>query len=349
MNVVVLGDRFIPASAFIHALTERLPEAAATIAATEWRPDKTTQHKLQQQMEIAGANAVPTPQEFLSPLRVADVVCLHFAPIGRELIAAAPDLRLIAVARTGLENVDIEAATTRGIGVVPIYGRNASAVAELQLGLMLSQSRNITQADRSIRRGKWQTDFGHTPSELAHAVVGMIGFGQVGAQFSKKLAGFECELVAYDPYQSPEALAAHGVSKAAHLQDVLIAADFLVIQARHTPETDRIIGAEQLDVMKPTAYLINVARSRLVDTDALYDHLANGQLAGAGLDVHDDEPLSADSVWRLLENVTLTTHFGGDTTGTNSTSAALVAARVAQYLETGIVPSAINAPQLGWV
>jgi D-3-phosphoglycerate dehydrogenase len=145
-----------------------------------------------------------------------------------------------------------------------------------------------------------------------------------------------------------EVLAAHRVRRVSTLDDIFLESDFVVVQARHTAETDRFIGAAQFALMKPDAYFINVARSRLVNTDALYRVLAAGRIAGAGLDVFDDEPLPVDSPWRRLDNVTLTTHFGGDTEETNRTSARLVAEAVAGYVETGRVPAAANAEALGW-
>src|SRR5262249_13149837 len=122
----------------------------------------------------------------------------------------------------------------------------------------------------------------------------------------------------------------------------------VVVQARHTPETDRFVGAAQFALMRPDSYFVNVARSRLVDTDALYAAVSSGAIAGAGLDVHDDEPLAADDRFRHLDNVTLTTHCGGDTEETNQRSPPLVADAVGEYLATGRVAAAANAAALGW-
>ena len=278
----------------------------------------------------------------------ARVICLHFAPVGAKLLHAADGLGLVAVARTGLENVDIRTATDRGIGVVPVYGRNAAAVAELQIGLILAEARDIARAQASVAAGGWRKEFPGARIELGGRTVGMIGFGHVGRQFAPRLAGFRCRLVAYDPYVSDEVFAAYDVTRVSTLDEVFRAGDFVVLQARHTSETDRFIGADQFALMRPHAYFINVARSRMVDTAALYAALASGQIAGAGVDVHDEEPLPADSPWRALDNVTMTTHFGGDTEETETTSARLVAEAVAEFAETGRVRSAINAEVLGW-
>jgi D-3-phosphoglycerate dehydrogenase len=232
--------------------------------------------------------------------------------------------------------------------VVPVYGRNASAVAELQVGLMLAEARDIARADASVKAGRWRKEFSGDPVEIAGRTVGMVGFGHVGQHFATKLAGFGCRLLAFDPYAGAGVLADFGVDRASTLDEIFRESDFVVVQARHTPETARFIGRAQLALMRPNAYFINVARSRVVDTGALYEVLAQGRIAGAGLDVFDDEPLPADSPWRSLDNVTITTHLGGDTVDTNRTSAALVADAVAEYVRTGRCAAAVNAGPLGW-
>jgi D-3-phosphoglycerate dehydrogenase len=348
VHTLVVGDGFIPATAYAAALRDRLGPEFGPICTVDLAGDKTVQHERQQVMETQGPNAVDAPPEVLAAIDDVGVLCLHFAPVGEKLLAAADALRLVVVARTGLENVDVEAATARGIGVVPVYGRNAGAVAELQIGLMLAEARDIARADTSIRDGGWRKEFPGARIEIAGRTVGMVGFGHVGSHFARRLAGFRCRLVAYDPYAPDTLLEACDVTRAATLDEVFAESDFVVVQVRHTAETDRFIGADQFALMKPDAYFINVARSRVVDTEALYAALADGRIAGAGLDVYDDEPLPRHSPWRRLDNVTLTTHFGGDTEETNTTSAALVADAVVEYAAYGRVRSAANAEALGW-
>jgi D-3-phosphoglycerate dehydrogenase len=350
INTLVIGDGFIPAQSYLDAFAGATDAGElVTVKGVNWNGAKARHHELQQVMEVSGANAVPAPEELLAAVGEADALGLHFAPIGRELIAAAPRLKLIAVARTGLENVDLETATARGVGVVPAFGRNAGAVAELQIGLMLAEARNIARADASIKSGGWRKDFPGDRVEIADSTVGMIGFGHVGRVFAERLAGFGAHLIAYDPYADDARLAESGVQRALTMDEVFATSDFVAVQARHTAQTERFIGAAQFALMKPGAYFINVSRSRLVDTEALLDVLRAGAISGAGLDVFDDEPLSPDSPWRKLDNVTLTTHFGGDTRSTNRTSARLVAGAVLEFARTGRVGHAVNAQQLGWV
>jgi D-3-phosphoglycerate dehydrogenase len=348
LSTLVIGDGFIPAGAYLDALGP-VEDAGKLldVHTVNWNGVAAEHHALQQIMEVSGANAVPAPPELLAAAAGAEAIGLHFAPIGRELIEAAPGLKLIAVARTGLENIDLELATARGIGVVQALGRNAAAVAELQIGLMLAEARNIARADASVKAGDWRKEFPGARIEIADSTVGMIGFGYVGRAFAKRLAGFGPPMLAFDPYVDDAVLAGHGVRRAGSLNEVF-GADFVVCQARHTPQTSRFIGAEQFALMKPGGYFINVSRSRLVDTTALLEALTSGRISGAGVDVFDTEPLSAGSPWRSLDNVTLTTHFGGDTVSTNRTSARLVTTAVLEFARTGTVTQAVNAKELGW-
>ncbi|GAA1722519.1 hypothetical protein GCM10009765_83080 [Fodinicola feengrottensis] len=345
-DVLAVGDEFIPAAEFRDALVQAELGDARTF---QLPGTKAEQHESQQLMEKGGAGAVSAPAELLAAVAGAEVLCVHFAPVSAPVLAASEALKLVAVARTGLENVDIPAATAGGIGVVPVFGRNASAVAELQIGLMLSEARNIARADASVKAGEWRKEFPGARIEIGGRTVGMLGFGQVGRRFAEKLAGFAPRLIAYDPYVADEVLSASGVERAASADQVFSESDFVVVQLRHGPETDRMIDAKHFALMKPEAYFINVSRSRVVDTEALYDVLSTGRISGAGLDVFDHEPLPADSPWRALDNVTFTTHFGGDTIDTNRTSVRLVAAAVQEFLATGRCGSAANAADLGWV
>lgn len=343
MRTLVVGDGFIPAAEYVRAIGD-----LGSVTTVDWAGDKSTQHEQQQVMEKHGPNAVGTPPEIVAAIPGAEALCVHFAPVGENLFEAASSLRLVAVARAGLENVDLHAASARGVGVVGVSGRNAAAVAELQIGLMLAEARNIARADAAVKAGGWRKEFPGARVEIGGRTVGMVGFGHVGVQFARRLAGFGCRLIAYDPYVEPLRFAASGVTRVSTLDVVFAESDFVVVQARYTAETDRFIGAAQFALMSRDAYFINVARSRVVDTDALYAALAEGRIAGAGLDVHDAEPLPPDSPWRALDNVTMTTHFGGDTEETGVNSARLVAEALAEYAETGRVRAAVNASSVGW-
>ncbi len=345
-RVLAIGDHFIPATAYADAL--RGIDPRADVRTVDWAGDKGSQHHVQQQMEWHGVDAAPVPVEIIDALGAAEVLTLHFAPIAAAVLTAGAPLRAVVVARAGLENVDLGTATANGVAVTGIAGRNASGVAELALGMMLSEGRDIARSDELIRAGGWRPELAPPGREVGASTVGMIGFGQVGRQLADRLSGFGVRLLIADPYADPAAVASYDRTELVDLDTVFGTADFIIVQARLTPETERFIGAAQFALMKPTAYFINVARSRLVDYDALYDVLVTGRIAGAGLDVHDHEPLSADSGWRTLPNVTMTPHFGGDTDVTNERSARLVAEKVLELDTTGRIATAVNAAALGW-
>lgn len=349
MRVVIVGDRFIPAELYADALADACGPGFGPVHGVEWPGTKAEQHAAQQTMERQGPEAVAVPEEILHAVGEAEVLAVHFAPVSRAVLGAAPALRAVCVARTGLENVDTAAATALGVGVVPVFGRNATAVAELAVGLMLTEARDIARADASVKAGGWLKTLSRPGREIGDSTVGMVGFGHVGRAFATVLRGFGARLIAYDPYVPHTVLAEHLVARADGLDTVFRESDFIQVFARLTAETERFIHAHHFALMKPSAYFVNTARSRLVDTTALYDVLAAHRIAGAALDVHDQEPLPADSPWRRLDNVTITTHFAGDTTTTSVRSARLVAEAVAELSATGRCVSAVNARELGWV
>lgn len=326
-TVLVIGDKFIPSSVYVEQFealrTSTDGLADVELRTVEWDAEKAEQHRLQQVMEWDGANAVEAPAEILASLEGVNAIVMHFAPIGKAVIEAAPDLMAIVAARAGLENVDQDAATDHGVFVSGVAGRNAAAVAELAIGLMLSECRNISRADQSIKAGQWRKTFGVPMVELGESTIGIIGWGAVARKLAGKLQGLAGRLIVHDPYVSAADVEALGGTLVS-FDEVFQQADFVHIMARLTPETERFIAKKQFDMMKPTAYFINTARSRLVNYDDLLAALQSNSIAGAGLDVFDEEPLSDNSPWRALDNVTMTTHYGGDTTGTNSTSARLV-------------------------
>jgi D-3-phosphoglycerate dehydrogenase len=328
LRTVVVGDHFIPAEYYVDALRQVCGPDYGPVTTVEWAGDKAGQHEAQQRMEWDGPEAVPVPAEIVAAVADAEVLAVHYAPVPKAVLAAAPRLKAVVVARAGLENVDREAARERGIEVFGVAGRNASAVAELTIGLMLSEARDIARADASVKAGGWRKEFPSPGREIGSSTVGLVGFGHVGRQLAGKLSGFGPRLLVHDPFVYDEELAEFGAQRA-ELPELFAESDFLSLQARVTPENERFIGAELLAMMKPAAYFVNVGRSRLVDYDDLYRVLAEGRIAGAALDVYDEEPLPVDSPWRKLDNVTLTPHYAGDTLDANRTSVRLVAERIA--------------------
>lgn len=344
MRALVVGDHFIPAAAFAAALEVSVPVMVREVT---WSGEsREAHHVAQQRMEQAGPDAVPTPAEMVDAVADVEVLAVHFAPVPAAVFEAAGELRVVVVARAGVENVDVEAATRHGVAVVNVRGRNASAVAEQTIGLFLAESRDLARADAAVKAGRWRKCFPGTVRELSGSTVGLVGFGQVGRQVARRLAGFDVRLLVYDPYVPGPVIAGYGGEQVDDLDTVFCEADFVSLHARLTEETRRFIGEEQLSKMKPTAYVVNNARSRLVDEDALYEALAHRRIAGAALDVHDHEPLPADSRWRQLDNVTLTPHLAGSSPGTTKRSVALVAEAVDEFIKTGRCERTVNRAAL---
>jgi len=249
-----------------------------------------------------------------------DVLIIEADFVFEETFAAAPGLRFVGACRGDIgEHVDLDAALARGLTVVNTPGRNAVAVAELTIGLMLGLARRIAAAHAMIRGGQWASAVDNLTAwqgiELSGKTAGLIGYGRVAREVARRLAAFEMEVIAYDPIASQAGDATKGGACASlvGLEELLSRSDFVSIHAAVNAESRGLLGALELSWMKPSAYLINTARAAIVDEGALLDALRAGRMAGAGLDVYRVEPLPPDSPWLALDNVLLTPHMGGAT------------------------------------
>lgn len=348
MEVLCVGDLFLSSQKFREAVERQLGDGPHEVREVMWAGKSAEdQHHLQQVMEQEGPEAVPTPDEIVEAVEDAEVIEVHFAPIPKAVLEAGPNLKAVVVARAGTENVNVEAASELGIAVVNLVGRNAPAVAEQAIALMLAETRDIARVDRGIREGGWPKEFPQDPYDLFGSTVGLIGFGQVARQLAPRISGFEVNLLVYDPYVDGETIGSYGGEKVEDLETIFRESDFVSLHARLTDETRRFIGREHFELMKPTAYFINNARSRMVRYDELYEVLAEGLIAGAALDVHDDEPLGSDNPWTELENVTFTPHLAGSTSSTWKNSVEMTAEAVEEILRSGQASNTVNAEALG--
>ncbi|CAA9430360.1 MAG: D-3-phosphoglycerate dehydrogenase [uncultured Rubrobacteraceae bacterium] len=347
MQVLCVGDLFLSSERFREAMEKEMGKDFGPIREVSWAEEKAEdQHHLQQIMEQDGPESVPTPEEIVEAVGDAEVIAVHFAPIPEAVLAAGPNLKAVVVARAGFENVNVEVASERGIALVHLVGRNAPAVAEQALALMLAETRDIARVDRGIRAGQWPKEFPQVPYDLYGCTVGLIGFGQVARQLAPRLSGFDVTLLVYDPYVDAGTIESYGGEKVDDLERIFRESDFVNLHARLTDETRRFIGREHFDLIKPSAYFINNARSRMVRYDDLYEVLKEGRIAGAALDVHDDEPLGEGNPWVGLENVTLTPHIAGTTMSTWENSVRMVAEAVKEIMETGRATNTVNAESL---
>jgi D-3-phosphoglycerate dehydrogenase / 2-oxoglutarate reductase len=259
----------------------------------------------------------------------------------RELIERAENLKVIGRAGVGVDNVDVDAASRRGIVVANAPESTVVSAAEHTIGLLLALSRAIPQAHASLKAGNWdRSRFGGL--ELADKTLGLAGFGRIGQQVSRRARGLEMNVIAYDPYVAPSRFRELGVGRAESLEDLLGRSDFLSLHLTLAPETYRFIGREQLAAAKDGIRIVNAARGELIDETALLEGLRSGKVAGAALDVFSAEPYSGPLL--KLDNVVVTPHLAASTEEAQDRAGIIVAEQVAAALEGGVVTNAVNVP-----
>ncbi len=256
-----------------------------------------------------------------------------------EAIKAAPLLKVIARAGVGLDNVDIKAATAAGVMVVNAPTSNIISAAELTVGHILSLARHIPAASGALADGQWKRSK-YTGVELYEKTIGIIGLGRIGALITARMQAFGTNVIAYDPYITSARAQQLGVTPVT-LDELLAQSDFVTIHMPKTPETTGMIGAAQLKLMKPTAFVVNVARGGLIDEEALHEALLAGTIAGAGLDVFVSEPPTGSPLLGL-DNIITTPHLGASTDEAQEKAGVSVAKSVRLALSGELVPDAVN-------
>lgn len=282
--------------------------------------------------------------ELLANIASADAILVRSATkVDAEAIAAAPNLKIIARAGVGLDNVDIPAATAAGVLVVNAPTSNIVSAAELAVGLLMASARNIVPANLALKNGNWaRSKFGGV--ELQDKTVGIIGMGKIGTLVAKRLAGFEMKFVAYDPYVKQAPADAPEI-KMVELDELLAVSDFITIHIPKTNETVGLIGEEALKKVKPSVHIINAARGGVLDETALFDALNEGRVAGAGLDVYSTEPCTDSPLFGLAQ-VVATPHLGASTDEAQEKAGVAVAQSVVAFFAGQEVPGAFNLAQL---
>jgi D-3-phosphoglycerate dehydrogenase len=335
-RVLCAGDRFITATSLGDA-------AAAAFGAdvvhyeTAW-PDEPW-NAVDGVREAAG-----DPEALAALVADADVLLTHLAPVSRTVLDAAKALRVVGVTRGGPVNVDLSAATARGIPVIYLPGRNLGAVAEFTVGLMLTLPRSVGRASRSLAAGRWDARyfrFDLTGPELRASTVGLVGLGTIGMRVAELVSAFGARVLGFDPYADENALRHKGIEPMS-LQKLLAASDIVSVHARLTGDTRQMFDASAFAAMKPGAYFVNTARGELVDQKALLAALESGHLAGAALDVFDPEPPSGDDPLLQRENVVATPHLAGASRQVALESVQRVVAEVANFLRTNAVVHCAN-------
>jgi len=283
-----------------------------------------------------------TAAELAAEVPGCDALIVGNDTVDAGVIEAGDRLKLIHMHGTGLDGIDVERATARGILVANAPGANRNAVAELSLALMLMAGRRIDAHIDSLKAGKWERSAGF---EVSGKTVGLLGLGNIGRRLVELLAGFEVQILGYDPQADPGWAREHRVILAADTDQVFAGADFLVLALPLTAETTGIVDARRLALMKPGAYLVNTARGGLVDENALCAAVRAGQIAGAAIDVFAREPLPADSPLRM-PGIILTPHLAATSVETSGNVSTMVARNVVDMLVLGRRDRAVNARQL---
>ncbi len=279
----------------------------------------------------------PSVEELKSIIGEFDVIIVRSKPkVTAEVIEAGKKLKVIARAGVGLDNIDLEAAKRRGIKVINAPAAPTRSVAELVIGLAIAVLRKIAYADRNMREGKWVKK-NCLGTELSGKTLGVIGFGRIGREVAKIASkGFNMNILYYDVIRASEDVEKELNAKFSSIDEVIENADIITLHVPLLESTRHLINEERLKKMKSTAILINTSRGGVVDTDALVKALREGWIAGAGLDVYEEEPLPPDHPLTKLDNVVLTPHIGASTEEAQRRAGLEVAQKIIEYLKNKV-------------
>jgi D-3-phosphoglycerate dehydrogenase len=274
----------------------------------------------------------------------ADALVVRSAvKVNAKLLESAPKLRAIGRAGVGVDNIDIDAATHCGIVVMNTPGANAVAVAELALGLMISMARSIPRANSTTHDAKWEKK-SLQGTELRGKTLGIVGLGRIGLEVARRARSFGMELIGYDPFIAP-VIARENQVALVPLDDLFKQSDYITLHVGLTTQTEGMINAASLKLMKPGVRIVNCARGELIVEEALVEAVQSGHVAGAALDVFRKEPLK-DSAFFALDNVLLSPHVAGSTDEAQEAIGIQLAKQVRDYLKLGVVQCAVNLPSL---
>ncbi|MEZ5080986.1 MAG: phosphoglycerate dehydrogenase [Thermoleophilia bacterium] len=284
--------------------------------------------------------------ELLAQIAGFDAIVVRSATkVDAELIDAATNLKVIGRAGTGVDNVDVPAATRRGIIVCNAAGSNSLSAAEHTIALLLAQARNVAPAHAALVEGRWERSK-YSGIELEGKTLGVVGFGRIGQMVAERALGLGMKVVAYDPFVADSRYRELGVDHAEAPADLYAVSDFVTLHLASTPDTRGFLDAEAFAAMKAGARVINVARGDLVDNDALAEAITSGHLAGAGVDVFPEEPCIESPLFGL-PGVVVTPHLGASTAEAQDRAGTAVAEQVVAALTGGVVSSAVNIPAVG--
>lgn len=333
-RILAAGDRFIRSSHLRAALERALGTAAdVEISEIEFSWPDVPFGRVGEVDEASGAE-----DELIEALSSVTAIATQLAPLTERVIAASPDLRLIAVSRGGPTNINLAAAEAHGVAVANVPGRNGIATAEMTIGLALALLRRIPLSHNTLLDHEWRGEFyrfDEVGGEVQGSTIGLLGAGAVGGHVAAVFAAMGASVLVYDPYVRPESLGA-GVQLVATPEELFERSDLVSVHARLTPDTAHLVNADRLALMRSGSRLVNAARGGLVDYDAVADAVESGQLAGAAFDVYPEEPV--DFGHRLFSlaaaghDIVLTPHIAGASRETADRAANGVAEEIRRLL-----------------
>ncbi len=299
--------------------------------------------KLEEKMDVVVDTSI-SPEELLETINEYDgIIVRSRTKVTSEVIEKADNLKIIARAGVGVDNIDLTAATEKGIMVVNSPESTSITVAEHTMGLLLSMARKISIADKSVKEGKWEKKK-FMGVELRGKTLGVIGMGRIGSQVVNRCKSFEMDAIVYDPYL-PEEVAQNMGVKLTDLETVLKNADFITIHVPLTEETRHLISTEQFEIMKDSCFITNCARGGIIDEEALFVALSENKIGGAALDVYEDEP-PKDSKLVTLDNIVLTPHIAASTKEAQRDAAIIVADEILELNDGKTPKNVLNLPRI---
>jgi len=336
LKVLAVADALLPEKYFKDALSPLAERGAQTELTSYGENDEKELDKRARVLEIHGPTADSPPNLVERRIEEIDMLMVHYCPVSGDILRKASRMKVLATCRSGTENIDVAAATELGILTFHVIGRTTEAVSDFTIGLLLSEVRNISRADKFMKEGLWQKEYSNsaiTP-ELENKTIGIVGFGEIGRAVKRKLSGFNMNFLVYDPFVKDSDIISTG-AQPAELPTLLRQSDFVTLHAKLGGDAKHMIGEKELNLMKPTAFLVNSARADLVDEQALAAALAKKRISGAALDVYSDEPLPAEHPFMKLDNITMTPHLASSTLECLAKSPRLLVNEILNFADTG--------------
>ena len=342
MKVVCVGDAYITPEMMESGVRPALKSGDTPEILFFGEKDRRDMRDMVKAIEAGKREEIGMPEGLKEAVRDAEVLIVHLCPVNRDLFPCAPNLKAIMSCRGGLENIDIQAATEAGVIVSNNPAHNANGVAEFTIGLILSETRNISRSNMALRNGEWRKVYPNTATtirELTDMTVGIIGYGSIGRLVARKLTVFGCRILVADPYRTS---LGDDPGTLVPMDTLLAESDIVTLHARsdHAIMTEREFG-----LMKEHSYLINAARSYLVDPDAFRKAMDSGKLLGAAFDVFETEP-TIPEFYLGYDNVTLTNHQAGDTVNSFRDAPITAIHNYLDYLSGKPLPFWVNKSKL---